>query len=282
MAEQTIDTTLAEQLLAPFPRRQAQGRLGRYGYRESGEGKPLVLLHGIGAGSGSWACQLAGLAGRRVIAWDAPGYGLSTPLAASAPLAGDYAAALADFLEALGLDDIALLGHSLGALMAAAFARAHPARVRHFILASPAGGYGRADAAERAARTQPRLALMAELGPARHARERAPKLLRPGAPAAALALVAHSMALLHPDGYAQAVAMLAQGDILADVALWPRPLLVISGGADQVTPQAKCRAIAQAAAQGRYLGIAGAGHALYVEEPALFNEAVTDFLKATP
>ncbi len=52
-------------------------------YREAGSGAPLVLLHGIGNQSGSWVQQLESLADRfRVIAWDAPGYGGSDPLAA--------------------------------------------------------------------------------------------------------------------------------------------------------------------------------------------------------
>ena len=43
-------------------------------WRESGDGVPVVLLHGVGSGSASWEAQLAGLgAAYRVIAWDAPG-----------------------------------------------------------------------------------------------------------------------------------------------------------------------------------------------------------------
>src|SRR3546814_6825219 len=42
---------------------------------------PLVLLHGMGSAARSWRDQLAGLSrDRRVVAWDAPGYGESTPL----------------------------------------------------------------------------------------------------------------------------------------------------------------------------------------------------------
>jgi pimeloyl-ACP methyl ester carboxylesterase len=63
-----------EALLAPFPVRTVCGRHGVFSFREYGAGRVLVLLHGIGSGSGSWVHQLAGLGERyRVLAWDAPG-----------------------------------------------------------------------------------------------------------------------------------------------------------------------------------------------------------------
>ena len=95
-------------------RRTALGH-GELAWREAGQGTALVLLHGIGAGSGSWVGQLEGLASSfRVIAWDAPGYGASAPLPQAQPLAGDYARVLAEFLQALKIDALALVGHSLG------------------------------------------------------------------------------------------------------------------------------------------------------------------------
>ncbi|EGD01141.1 putative hydrolase, partial [Burkholderia sp. TJI49] len=73
-------------LLGQFPeQRCAAGAAGTIGYREAGAQQagrtlPVVLLHGIGSGAASWVCQLDALgASRRVLAWDAPGYGASTP-----------------------------------------------------------------------------------------------------------------------------------------------------------------------------------------------------------
>src|SRR5258708_31254094 len=92
----------------------------RVAYREAGAGPALLLLHGVGSGSGSWLAQFAGLAAdRRVIAWDAPGYGESDVLPDAAPCAADYAVAALALADALGLDRFVLLGHSLGAIMAA-------------------------------------------------------------------------------------------------------------------------------------------------------------------
>src|SRR5256885_12675463 len=53
------------------------------------------MLHGISSGAASWLDVALELAPRaRVLAWDAPGYGRSTPLAPDAPTGADYARVL--------------------------------------------------------------------------------------------------------------------------------------------------------------------------------------------
>jgi pimeloyl-ACP methyl ester carboxylesterase len=66
-----------------------------FSFLEAGSGPPLVLLHGIGSAAASFRYQLEALSARfRVVAWDSPGYGASTPLAIEHPDTSDYAAAL--------------------------------------------------------------------------------------------------------------------------------------------------------------------------------------------
>ena len=65
---------------------------------------PIVLLHGIGSHANSFASLMYSFEGRSaVIAWDAPGYGSSAPLAQSWPDASDYAAALDRLLAELDI-----------------------------------------------------------------------------------------------------------------------------------------------------------------------------------
>lgn len=118
------------------------------GFREQGSGIPLTLLHGISSGAASWHKQMA-LPGYRVLAWDMPGYGESPMLAAAPADAGDYADALARMLDRAGVEQTILVGHSLGALVAAAFAAKYPQRVLYLVLADVAQGYGQAEAAQR-------------------------------------------------------------------------------------------------------------------------------------
>jgi pimeloyl-ACP methyl ester carboxylesterase len=105
-------------------------------YREAGQGPPVVLLHGLFASKEQWAdfqCQLAA-AGHTTIAPDLPGYGKSQGF----PLA-DYrvqaqAERLRQFTEHLGLDNVDLVGNSLGGTVAAIHAQRHPRQVRTLAL----------------------------------------------------------------------------------------------------------------------------------------------------
>src|SRR5215470_3438359 len=89
----------------------------RWSYMETGraDAPALVLLHGVGANSMHWRFQLAGLSDRyRVIAWNAPGYILSDALKTDNPDCKTFADALKDFLAALNLDRVNLVGNSFG------------------------------------------------------------------------------------------------------------------------------------------------------------------------
>ncbi len=253
-----------------------------FGFRTAGAGAPLVLLHGIGSNAGSWRDQLEGLADvRRVIAWDAPGYGGSTALAAERPLAADYAERLQLLLAGLGLDRVDIIGHSLGALIASAFARQWPALVSRLILADAAAGYGVAATAPLPESAQARLDDLAALGPTAMAEKRAARLLSPAASPDCVARVRDAMAAINPAGYRQATAMLAQGDLGDDARHIEIPTLVICGAQDTVTRPVGNRAIADQLANGEYVEIPEAGHASYVEQPAAFNALVRRFLAAS-
>ncbi len=234
----------------------------------SGDAPTIVLLHGISSGAASWL-HSAVMAGEQahVIAWDAPGYGDSTPLAGDAPRDADYAARLHELLQTLDIHRCVLVGHSLGALMAAAYARDLGAsRVVHVVFISPAGGYGAAAqaAASKRVRTERREALHT-LGVDGLAERIAQRLLSPVADAAARAWVQWNTARLQPAGYLQAVELLCASDLGASRDLVV-PVEIHCGDADVVTPPAACRAWADLYAAPFNL-IDGAGHASPVEQP---------------
>lgn len=106
---------------------------------ETGDGDPLVLLHGTGDESLFLLPLIERLHGRRVIAIDRPGHGRSDPV----PLPRNrYRAActswLGQALDALDVDRTALLGYSMGGLYATWFALAHPDRVERLVLMAAA------------------------------------------------------------------------------------------------------------------------------------------------
>ena len=255
------------------------------GYRESGalraEVLPLVLLHGIGSGAASWVQQLEVLGTtRRVLAWDAPGYGESAPVDPLSPVAADYAAVLRAWLDALGIARCVLVGHSLGAIVAGAFAADHPTRVAGLLLISPAAGYGAAPEAVRAQKRDTRLAMLAELGPAGLAAQRSANMLSPHASDAARAWVRWNMARIVPAGYAQATHLLANADLAADVARFEGRIAVAVGADDSITPPSACERIAQAA-RTRLQIVPRAGHAGYIEAADTYTSLIGAFCSAS-
>jgi len=246
-------------------------------YREAGTGPALALLHGIGSSSAGWLFELESLKGYRLIAWDAPGYGGSDFLAPPAPRPSDYAQALHEFLERLLLKDVVLVGNSLGCLMAAAYAGAHPERVRSMLLLGPAGGYGDWPAAEREAKLAERLQQLEELGPEGLAEQRSPTLLAKGSPPIAFELVRWSQRRVRPPGYRQALHCLAQGSLASEARRYGKKVLVACGSEDVITPEAGCRKIAAAFARSEYRTLAGLGHAPQIEAPETVNALIAGF-----
>ena len=109
-------------------------------YAVAGAGTPVLALHGTGGGWDQGLHATAGLVphGFRVIAPSRFGY-LRTPMPddASPETEADTWAA---FLDALGIDRVAVISYSAGAAPAAQFALRHPDRVSALILVVPAAG----------------------------------------------------------------------------------------------------------------------------------------------
>ena len=263
-----------EDLLSSFPERVLPLRTGvRVAVRERGtpgEGLALVLLHGISSGAASW---VPALPPGHVIAWDAPGYGLSTPLSQAAPAAADYAQRLHETLVALDIRRCVLAGHSLGALMACAYAaRKERAGLQRVVLISPARGYGDDPQAAERVRRERTQALEAK-GVAGIAAAIDQRLVSADASDDARAWVRWNAARLDPQGYLQAVQMLANSTLATVPA--GIPMEVHCGEADVVTPPAACEQAARALGAS-FRTIANAGHASHAEQP----QAVAELLRA--
>ena len=254
--------------------------------RECGQGPVVVLLHGIGSGSASWLhCAQRLAAGNRVIAWDAPGYGLSTPLPPARPKACDYAACLELLLDALGVESCLLVGHSLGALMATAYAAGiGAARVRRLVLLSPARGYGAAELRDSGAQVRrQRLENLERFGIDGMASERTARLLGRNPSEEALAWVRWNMARLNPGATARPSSCSAATTCWATGSL---PLLARCIAArTTASPRPSCGAIARQLGAS-FSSIPGAGHASPIEQPEVvagrIGHAQRSLLKEPP
>lgn len=253
-------------------------------YRRAGRSgaPPLVLLHGIGSTSAGWRDQYAPLGERfDVIAWSAPGYHESRALAAPSPTAGDYGAALAAFLDALGAGKADLVTNSWGTLVALGFATRHPTRVRRLVLGGPSAGcHGMSDE-QREKLLDERLARARSLGLVAMRRQDAARLVAASATESARAWARDGVPGERPteQGYCQAARMLYATDGVALAGALDHPILVISGTEDVITPpEHNARKLAAAGRDARLEMIEQCGHLPHVEKPERFNRLVLDFL----
>ena len=250
----------------------------------------VLLLHGIGGRASSFA-QIMKLwpAGPRLLAWDQPGYGNSKPHPAAWPKARDYAASLDDVRSALGLTNFDVIGQSLGALIAAAYARQYSKHVRRLVLMSPAHGYGIPRNGVLPATLTNRIRDFDNEGAAAFAAKRAPRLIH-GAERKpdVVSAVRAAMATLSNPGHTQAVRLLGSGTLLEDAVRLPHEIHLISGAHDLITPIDGTSKLHEAlnarfgfdARLGKLQLVSDAGHAVYLEAPDEVVDSMTAFLEA--
>ena len=128
-----------------------QVHIGQWSTRvlETGAGATLILMHGTGGHLEAYARNLRALAaGYRVIAYDYPGHGWTTPAGADLEI-DDYVTHLAGLMDALGIQRAHLSGESLGGWVAVKFAARFPDRVERLVLNTPGGTMATPEVMER-------------------------------------------------------------------------------------------------------------------------------------
>ena len=240
-------------------------------YEDEGGGPAILLTHGFGASARMWRGQAEALRDRyRVISWDMRGHGESaSPEDPTAYSEDETVADMAAILDACGEDSAVIGGLSLGGYMSLVFHLRFPGRTDALMLFDTGPGYnnpkaregwnrfalGRAEAFE--ARGLDALGDSAEVRAAQHRS------------AAGLTKAARGMLTQRDARVIQSLPAIAV------------PTLTLAGADDE----------GFLAAHG-YMGanipgavsvtIADAGHAVNIDQPAAFNEAVEAFLASLP
>lgn len=106
----------------------------------SGEGTPLVLLHGFGGDHTAWLSIVSRFRGVPTVAYDMPGHGRSLDVPGGGRT-GAMAKAILTDLDERGIDRFHLAGHSMGGATAAMVALRAPERLASLTLIAP-GGFG--------------------------------------------------------------------------------------------------------------------------------------------
>jgi len=232
----------------------------------------VLLLHGAGLDHVVWALPARSLAhrGRAVLAPDLPGHGRSQgPALASI---GELAGWVLRLLDATGIKQAALVGHSMGALVALETAAAAPPRVRALALLGVAGRMPvHPDLMQAAASDRPHAADLIVSwghGPAGHFG---------GNPAPGVWLMGGGQQLLAKAGEGVLAADLSACNAYDAMAAAPRvtcPTLLLLGGCDRMTPPGKAKALAAALSQAEAVVLPDSGHMMMGEAP----DAVIDQL----
>ncbi|HEY6294728.1 MAG TPA: alpha/beta hydrolase, partial [Streptosporangiaceae bacterium] len=254
------------------PVRIAHTSAGRVGYREVGAGSPLLLVMGLGGSMDDWQPYfVATLAAHHtVVVFDNAGVGQTAALASPLTITAmaNQASAL---ISALRLDRPAVLGWSMGGMVAQALAVLHPAQVSRLVLAATQAGTGTARPVPAAA-----AAAVVSSNPGTVL-----SVLFP--PSAAAAAHTYVVGILrYPDFYQAPSAVVAEqavavgqwiaGDDPAGRELGQvrTPTLVADGTMDALDPVANARQLASLVPGARLLLYPGAGHAFLFQDLTSF------------
>ena len=241
-------------------------------YEVHGDGPPLILTHGYSSTSAMWKGQVEALSRHhKLILWDMRGHGQSdypeNPAAYSEALTvGDIGA----LLEAAGARQAIVGGLSLGGYMSLAFYRAHPERVAALLIIDTGPGFKKDDAREVWNR---------------RALDTAERFKREGLEVLKSASRERS-SVTHRDASGLALAargMLTQRDarvieVLPEIKV---PSLVVVGADDTPFLAASDYMAAKIPGASKVV-IPAAGHAVNIDQPQAFIEAVLPFLASLP
>ena len=212
-----------------------EGRTGILDWSDSGDGpgRPLLMVHALGADRDLWAQQVPILSSRRrVVLLDLPGHGASSAAPGQYTVA-DLGLDVLDIATAAGLDEFDLCGLSLGALVSLWAATNAPDRVRALVVSNTAARVGSEEL--WAARIE-----AVEAGGMEAVREAAvDRFFSPGYASANPGMVAEATRVLvsvDPAGYIGCCAALRDADLRESVAAIRSPTLVIGGDRDIATP----------------------------------------------
>jgi len=237
----------------------------------------VVFIHGAEHDHCVWVLQTRYLAhhGRSVLAVDLPGHGRSEgPALQSVEEMADWIAAL---LDAAGVEQAALVGHSMGSLIALECAARHPTRVRALALVGTAFPMRVSDELLAATRDDEPLAqdmvnIWSHSAYAHY----------PSNPGPGFWVIGENLRLMQRQKpgvmHADFAACNAYANGVAAAAAVQCPALLVLGKRDIMTPPRATKDLMAAMQGARKVEIAGSGHALMAEKPDELLEALAGFV----
>lgn len=226
----------------------------------------LILVHGAGGNHQLWGHAIRNLGAANTYALDLPGHGRSGGTGRWA--IPDYAAFIVAFMEALGLDQAVIAGHSMGGATAMEMALRYPQRVSGLILVATGARLRVLPAILNGtlANFEDTIKLVCEYAYSSHA---PPQLVRQGR---------RQMLNVPPQTVHDDFAACDAFDVMERLGEIRCPTLVICGTEDALTPPKYATFLAEKIAGAELKLIEGAGHMVIIEKPDLIATAITSAL----
>lgn len=250
---------------------------------DAGQGSTVLLVHGFPLDHSMWRFQVNELAEHyRVLCPDLPGYGSSSHVVESLSLA-DLADILAEMLTVLGVaGSVTYCGLSMGGYIGWQFVHRYPDRVSHLI-ACDTRAANDSETVSRARRVA--AATVRQTGSSPVADAMILKLFCPHSISTRPEIVEQTHAVIaQTDPATIANGQLAMSD-RPDATKWLEqinvPSLFVVGQEDEITPPSEMRQNAELIANAEFLEITDAGHMAPLENPAIFNREILEFLRRT-
>jgi 3-oxoadipate enol-lactonase len=248
----------------------------------TGEGPAVLLLHPLGVDRTFWDDVTPRLTSGEVLTYDFPGHG-ATPVPEQPYTIEDLTDQAAALLADAGAVPAAVVGVSLGGLVAQRLAACHPELVRRLVVVDAVAVYPpplKQQWRDRAA-TTPERGLEPLLEPTLGLWFTADTLAGGGE---VVERVRRTFLAGDPQGYAYACGALEEVDLTDVVGRIAAPTLVVCGRDDAPPFTAAARELAAALPHARLAWLSPARHAGVLEQPDQFVEALTGFLTegATP
>ena len=182
-------------------------------------------------------------------------------------------------IESLKCQDVILVGHSMGGMVAQEVVARRPELVSKLVLCGTSPAFGKPDGDWQrefiAQRTAPLDAggSMAEL-----AEVLVPQMVGPGSLPEGVRLATHCMSLVPPATYRRALEALVTFDRRANLPNIAAPTLVVAGEHDRNAPAAVMKKMADAIPRNTFIEMRGIGHLQNLEAPDEFDGLLLNFL----
>ncbi len=232
-----------------------------------GAGDPVVMIHGLGGTSNTWAPLAAAFVRNKRVCLDLPGSGRSFRVEGPLSIARFVQATLSA-MAAAAVERAHFVAHSMGTIVAAHLAAAEPKAVRSLalfgpLLAPPEPARGSIRARGQKARAEGVEGMQAIADAlVQAATSTETRVRRP----VAVAFVRESLMRQDPDGYARSCEALADAQA-ADASKIACPTLLVTGDEDGVAPPQAVRMMGEKIVGSRVEVLRGCGHWTPLEKP---------------